>query len=147
MKGQKARSLENTTWPELRKQNLQVNKVYYFAVVLKYKTIRATFSWSMWRPCAFVNNPCSQSLYEFQDEKLKLIVCHYWGENRCLSWKKRHKNRATWDGLPLSRRFNNLGILDGSNIITNAKVVFCLHNLITWEHDYFVPYSMKIRGF
>ena len=26
MKGQKARSLENTTWPELRKQNLQVKK-------------------------------------------------------------------------------------------------------------------------
>ena len=47
MKGQKARSLENTTWPELRKQNLQVKKVYHFAIVLKYKTIRAMFSWSM----------------------------------------------------------------------------------------------------
>ena len=39
--------------------------------------------------------------------------------------------------------FNNLGNLDGRNIITNAKAAFCLRNLITREHDYFVPYSMK----
>ena len=43
----------------------------------------------------------------------------------------------------LCLRFTNLGILDGSSIITTAKAAFCLRNLITGEHDYFVPYSMK----